>query len=179
MSSFKVFSFLTPGGLNLNKVVKNAYRNLDGTVYVLDESGCQWSSSRVLGEGRDELGSVRGFEKFSTLLRIASRNQAWDACFRVTPRAITREDIAAAQSAAKGTSAGLAAIAEKCQAIWEVAPELAPEFPKTTFPPGPAAVFSCAGVLGATGLGPILFEDGTLLDHKQAWARAAEFKPAA
>ena len=176
--AFIVFSFRPVYTFDLNWIAKAAYRFLDGTCVVVEESGCQWYSSRVRGEGKDEFGTVKGFERpFNTIYRIASRNQGWEAVYRVTPREITPEDKEAAKAAeAKGGKPGLAAIAEKCQTIYDVEEMLLDpkEFPKLELPYHPLAELSMGGLLSAVGLGPVLFKDGTLFDAKSVWEKVAE-----
>jgi hypothetical protein len=177
----RIFSFAPPGSLDLNSVVKSAYRFLDGSVAVLQEAGCVYDSSRLSGSGRDALGTSVGFDRpFGALFRIAL-GRGVSAILRVTPRPSTPDDVDAAKAAAgQGRKPELAEVAARCQTVWEVVGELAAEFPKTSLPPAAPALLAMCAVLSATGLGPILLEDGSLLDAPGAWERVRELsKPAA
>lgn len=176
----RIFSIAPYGSLDLGGLVRKAYRLFDGSLTVLQETGCVYDSSRLQASGRDEFGTCRGYEKpFGILLRIALKQGA-KAVFRVNPRPSTPADFEAAKAAAaKAGQTDLGEIAVRCQTVLEVTGDVAPEM-TTEVPPPVAAVLSICAVLATTARGPILLEDGSLLDAKAAWERLAEvLKPAA
>jgi hypothetical protein len=169
-----IFSLAPVSSFDLGAVVKSAYRRLDGSVTVLQEVGCVYESSRVTGSGRDEFGTSRGYEKPFGALFLISLKQGTKGAFRVTPRTSTPADFDAAKAAAsKGGEVDLGEIAVRCQTVWEVAADSAPEF-NLSSPPEPTALLAMCAVLAAVARGPILLSDGTLVEAKSAFERLRE-----
>jgi hypothetical protein len=169
VSMTMIFSIAPSRSFDLGAVIKSAYRFLDGSVSVLQESGCVYDSSRKQGAGRDEFGTSLGYEKpFSALFLIQLRPEG-TGIFRVTPRDSTPTDFEAAKAAAvKLERAERGDIAARCQTVWEVVADVAPEFP-SLHAPAPRALLSMCAVLAGAARGPMLLSDGTLLDAKSAW----------
>jgi hypothetical protein len=175
-----IFSITPPRSLDLSAVIKSSYRHLDGTVTVLQEAGCVYDSSRLQSSERDGFGTCLGYSKpFGALFRI-SLKQGLMGVFRVVPRASTAADFERVKAVAnKSGEIDLGEIAVRCQTVWEVVADVAPEM-NLTLPPAPVLVLSMCAVLAMPAGGPILLEDGSLLDAKGAWTRLeALLKPAA
>ncbi|HET9956855.1 MAG TPA: hypothetical protein VFQ61_20305 [Polyangiaceae bacterium] len=169
-----IFSIAPSDSFDLGGVIKSAYRYLDGSVTVLQEMGCVYDSSRRHGSGHDAFGTSVGFEKPFGVLFLISLKQGGTAIFRVTPRPSTPADFESAKAAAgKSGETDLGEIAVRCQTVWEVVGDVAPEF-NSTLPPTRATVLGMCAVLAAVARGSILLEDGSLLDAKSAWERLAE-----
>jgi hypothetical protein len=175
-----IFSIAPPGSLDLAAVIKCSYRYLDGTVTVLQETGCAYDSSRLQSSERDDFGTCLGYSKpFGALFRI-SLKQGLIGVFRVIPRPSTPADFATVKAVANESGQlDLGEIAVRCQTVCEVVADVAPEM-NLTLPPAPALVLNMCAVLAVPARGPILLEDGSLLDAKDAWERVQGLlKPAA
>jgi len=176
----RIFSITPPGSFDLGAVIKSSYRYLDGTVVVLQEAGCTYDSSRLQSSQRDDFGTCLGYAKpFGALFRISLR-QGPIGIFRVIPRPSTPTDFEAVKAAANDSGQlELGEIAVRCQTVWEVTADVAPEF-NLPLPPAATLVLSMCAVLAEPARGPILLEDGALLSAKGAWERLQQLlKPAA
>jgi hypothetical protein len=166
-----VFSIAPSGSFDLGAVVKSAYRYLDGSVTVMQEAGCVYASSRKQDAGRDEFGTCRGYDKPFGALLLLQLKSGERGVFRVIPRPSTDADFAAAKAAAAQLELlDLGEVAVRCQTVLEVSPDVVPEFASASSQT-PKATLSICAVLATAARGPILLEDGGLLDAKAAWER--------
>lgn len=174
-----IFSVAPSKKLDLGAVIKSAYRVLEGSVTVLQETGCVYDSSRKQGSGRDEFGTCLGYEQpFGALLLIQLKGREVGV-YRVTPRQSTDADFEAAKAAAaKLEKADLYEIAARCQTVWEVVADSAPEF-EAAPSNAPGTLLSMCAVLAGAARGPVLLDDGTLLDPKGTQERAKQLLSAA
>ena len=136
---YQVFAQQTEPGVDLAGLIGNTRRYFDASIEVISREGP----------------SVR--------LRLEHAGEV--ALFSVSARAATPEDLSRAREAERlGRAAGMATLAARCAAIWEIAPD--PEV-------SAAATLTLCAVLASVALGPVLPPDGqTLFGVRGALARA-------
>jgi hypothetical protein len=104
-----------------------------------------------------------------TRARLAVTNAAppYSGRFTLTARPRDEEDLAAAREAeARGRASGMAALAERCRFVWEIAPD--PDADE-------AALLQLAALCATVALGPVLPADrSTLLGVRSAMTRLAQ-----
>jgi hypothetical protein len=90
-------------------------------------------------------------------LRLANQQLLLDDEFVIRVRPCLREDWMEARDAeARGSAAGMAALAEKCTAVWEIAPGGEDE-------PSEASYLTLSAICASVALGPVLPPDRSTL----------------
>lgn len=138
MNAYRVFAQATPGTLDPAAIVRTATRFFAADVTV--------RRFRRPGPALDAGAELE--------LEVASRESGARGIVHVRARAATVADWEAARRAeARGRSAGMSLLAERCPAVWEI----------TDAEAEPRAALTLAGVLAAVGLGPVLPPDESAL----------------
>ncbi len=103
-------------------------------------------------------------------LELSSARLDATACFDVTARAVTADDVADAWAAERASRAGgMASLAERCPTVWEV---------QAQEPTSALALQQLAAVLASVALGPVLPSDElTLYGVRGALERAEALAP--
>ncbi len=90
-------------------------------------------------------------------LRLANQPLLLDEEFTIRVRPAMREDFIEARDAeSRGSAAGMAALAERCRTIWEIAPAGPSE-------PSEAAYLTLSAICASVALGPVLPPDRSTL----------------
>lgn len=102
-------------------------------------------------------------------IELSSASEGWTARFTITSRPATRDDVAnAGMAEARGQATGMSLLAERCGAVWEVAPE--------GDVPDHALLDACA-LLASVALGPVMPpEIDTLFGVRGARERADKLR---
>lgn len=133
--SFRVFSQLPDGRIDVAALVRMATRHFEASLEVLSSED---ASSRVA-------------------VAITSQRHAFERRFRLQSRGATDEDRAAAVRAEeRGRSGGMSSLAARCPFVWV----LTSDAPRTDVEP---ATLNLCAILAAVALGPVLPPDESAL----------------
>lgn len=134
---YRVFTQTPEGGIDPALLVRTATRHFEASLEIL---GAEEPVSPVTGAA-------------GVTLRLVSARRGFSQDFKVLRRAATAEDWAAARRAEeRGRSAGMSALAERCQFVWVI----------SAGAEGAALLNLCA-ILASAALGPVLPPDESAL----------------
>lgn len=141
--NYRVFTQTPAGGIDPALLVRTATRHFE-------------ASLEILG-AEEPLGPAMGSPGVS--LRLVSERRNFSQDFKILSRAASADDWAAARRAEeRGRSAGMSALAERCQFIWVISGAAGTETETEA-----AALLNLCAILASAALGPVLPPDESAL----------------
>lgn len=150
----RVFAQVPSGQLDLAALLQNARRFFEATIEVLAEDGLVPGAPTRADSGTPPWVRVR----------VASERRGFAAAFRIVCRSATHEDWQAARRAEEnGRAMGMAELAARCPAVWQIEAEKPESLP---------ALLNLCAILASVALGPVLpVDESTLFGIRGAMER--------